>query len=186
MKYLSFRHLYRSSQRGFTLTEVLVAMFVFSIMMAAVSQVFSTTFTAYRNVRAIQRDIDNAQYSLNILAKELRTSSVVSTNGTVSVVKFYDHSQGKCFQYQINQNKLQVASTDPVPDSVGGCIATTFSSFTDISTGVITGAFRVTSSTTTPSSVGKVTMSLDISEGSDHHAKIQTSVSLRDFSLSGL
>lgn len=176
------------SFRGFTLIEVLVSMFIFSIMMVTVSQVFASSFSGYRSTRAIQRDIDNAQYSLNVLAKELRTSSVVNpASGTLvnsSFVQFYDHSQGKCFRYRINQGNLQVASAD-VAD-VAACGSASLSNFSNITTGVINGSFRVTPSTSVPAHVGKVTMSLDISEGSSHHARIQTTVSLRDFGMSGL
>lgn len=173
---------------GFTLIEVLVSMFIFSIMMVTVSQVFASSFSGYRSTRAIQRDIDNAQYSLNVLAKELRTSSVVNpASGTLvnsSFVQFYDHSQGKCFRYRISGGNLQVASAD-VAD-VATCGSTSLVSFSNITTGVINGSFRVTPSTGTPAHVGKVTISLDISEGSSHHARIQTTVSLRDFGVSGL
>lgn len=190
--FLFLRRFGRSTRRGFTLIEVLVSMFVFSIMMASVSQIFSTAFSGYHSTRAIQRDIDNAQYSLNIVAKELRTSSVTSPSSGVLVnttaVQFYDHSQGKCFRYQINQGNLQVASANSTGVSSGAspCNTMSLTAFTTISTGVITGSFRVTPSTTTPLQVGKVTITLDISEGSVHHARIQTSVSLRDFGNIGL
>lgn len=171
------------SSKGFTLTEVLVSMFVFTIMMTSVSRIFSTTFLGYQNIRAVQRDIDNAQYSLNIIAKELRTSTITSPASgalvNVSAVQFFDHSQQKCFRYRINAGNLQVAS-ETVAD-VAACSAASLVTFTTISTGVITGSFRVTPSDTSPVHVGKVTLSLDISEGSAHHARIQTTVSLRDF-----
>lgn len=185
---ISLLRVLRSTKRGFTLTEVLVSMFIFTIMMASVAQIFGTTFLAYHNIRAVQRDIDNAQFSLNILAKELRTSSVVSAAGNVTAVKFFDHSQSTCFQYRISQGSLQVASVDATSGvtDAATCNAFNFGSgaFTTISTGVITGSFQVTPSAA--GVVGKVTISLDISEGSSHHARIQTSVSLRDFSLSGI
>ena len=70
---------------------------------------------------------------------------------------------------------------------VAACTSHNFVVFTNISTGVISGSFKVTPSASTPSLVvGKVTISLDISEGTSHHARIQTSVSLRDFGNIGL
>lgn len=173
---------------GFTLAEVLISLFVFSLMMVAVAQIFGTAFSGYRSTRAIQRDIDNAQYSLNIIGKELRTSSVVvpvSGPSDVQAIQFYDHSQGRCIRYRISGGNLQVASS-AVAD-VAACAALSLGSFTNISTGVISGSFKVIPSATTPLLVvGKVTVSLDISEGSAHHALIQTTVSLRDFGNIGL
>lgn len=174
----------RKTCRGLTLIEIVVALFVFTLMMATTAQIFAKTFASYRSTRAIQRDIDNAQYSINVMAKELRTSTVVSTGGSVQSVQFFDHSQGKCFRYRLNGGSLQVASVT-VADSVA-CGTASFSSFTTITTGVITGSFQVDPSTLTPKHVGQVTVALDISEGSTHHARIQTSVSLRDFGISGL
>ena len=177
--------------RGFTLMEMTVSLFIFTLMMASVAQVFATAFSGYRNTRAIQRDIENAQYAVNVMGKELRTSSVVSP-ATGSLVErtsitFFDHSQSKCFQYQIFSNTLRVTSvaiaqTSPPTD----CLTATYPAFDTISTGVVTGKFQVTpSSSSSPRVVGKVTISLDISEGSNHHARIQTTVSLRDFGVIG-
>lgn len=157
-------------------------MFVFTIMMVSVSQISSTTFFGYRNTRAIQRDIENAQFSMNIIAKELRTSSVVSAAGNQTSVKFYDYSQGKCFQYRIVSERLEVDSQDDA--DTAACRNRVFNSFLPVSTGVIAGSFQVTPSA--PGTVGKVTMFLDISEGPSHHARIQTTVSLRDFAVSGI
>lgn len=173
--------------KGFTLAEVLISLFVFSLMMVAVAQIFGTAFSGYRNTRAIQRDIDNAQYSLNIIGKELRTSSVVvpaTGPADVQSIQFFDHSQDRCIRYRISAGNLQVASV-AVAD-VAACTSHNFVTFTNISTGVISGSFKVTPSTSSPLLVGKVTISLDISEGSSHHARIQTSVSLRDFGHIGL
>lgn len=176
------KRFFRHSCRGFTLTEILVSMFVFTIMMISVSQISSTAFFGYRNTRAIQRDIENAQFSMNVMAKELRTSSVVSAAGNRTSVKFYDYSQEKCFEYRINSNRLEVDSFDN--DTLAACQARTFNTFLPVSTGVIVGSFQVTPSAS--GTVGKVTMFLDISEGPSHHARIQTTVSLRDFAVSGI
>lgn len=190
-------HFFRHSQKykGFTLIEVVAALFIFAIMMVAISQTFSSAFTAYRNVRAVEKDAENAQYFINILAKELRTSTIVSPSvtGSSQFVQFYDYSQGKCFRYRINGGALQVAHA-PVTgaDPVGSCDDINFSDsdFTTISTGVISGSFYVIPSVvqTTPGSgkAGRVTISLNISEGSTHHVLIQTSVSLRDFGYIGI
>lgn len=179
------------TRRGFTLVEVLVAMFVFSIMMTAVSQVFASAFSGYRFTRAVERDLENAQFFINILAKELRTSSVVSAAGNQQFVQFFDHSQGKCFRYRIDTARLQVASaaSTGVASGASPCNAMGFGSFTTISTGSVAGSFRVTPSATVggPATVvGKVTIALDISESVAHHARMQTTVSLRDFGNIGL
>ncbi len=176
------------SKAGFTMIELLVAMFTFTIVMLAISQIFSQAFAGYRNTKAVQRDVENAQYSLNTMAKELRTSSIVSpSSGTLvnsQSVKFYDHSQGICFQYRINSSMLQVAraAAADVPTCAGMGLGT----FSTISTGVISGNFIITPSSPSPMTVGKVTASLEISEGATHTARIQSTASLRDYGYIGL
>lgn len=186
---------WKKSYRGLTLIEVIVSLFIFSLMMVAVSQIFAKAFSGYRNTRATQRDVENAQYALNLLSKELRTSTVVAPlTGTFpltsSSVKFYDHSQGRCFYYRIvgaPTNALQVASalsSDPTD-----CTTRNVGTPTTITTGTVAGSFRVTpscSSVVSPGCTGakragKVTISLDISEDATHRAQIQTTASLRDF-----
>ncbi len=185
------KNVLRKSYKGLTLIEVLVSLFIFSIMMAATAEIFTKAFSGYRNTRAIQRDVENAQYALNLISKELRTSTVVAPlTGPFpkpsDFVKFYDHSQGRCFYYRISAGALQVASalsTGP-PD----CTTKTLPAPLTISTGTVSGSFRVTPSQGGLSKrVGKVTISLDISEGtgSTHKAQIQTTSSLRDFGYIG-
>jgi prepilin-type N-terminal cleavage/methylation domain-containing protein len=180
----------KKSYRGLTLIEVLVALFVFAIMMVAVSGVFAKAFSGYRSTRATQRDVENAQYALNLITKELRTSTVVApTTGpypfTSSYVKFYDHSQGRCFYYRINASTLQVASNSAT--SVSNCRTMNLATFSTISTGTVSGSFRVTPSQGGLSKrIGKVTIALRISEDATHYANMQTTASLRDFGETGL
>ena len=183
-----------TTRRGFTLTEIMVAMFIFSLMMTAVSQIFAAAFSGYRNTRAITRDLENAQYAINVMGKELRTSTVVSAGGAVQLVKFFDHSQDRCFSYRINASALQVASAASggvTAPSAAPCDTMAFAAgaYKTITTGTVTGSFQVTPSATVggpPTTVGKVTIALDISEGASHHARMQTTVSLRDFGNIGL
>lgn len=178
---------------GFTFIELLVAMSVFTIIMLAISQIFVQAFVGYRNTKAVQRDVENAQYSLNTMAKELRTSSVVNPSSGVrrssQSVKFFDYSQNICFQYRISSQKLQVARA--LAANTAACASASFGSgsFSTISTGVISGSFIVTPSSMSPAvpmRVGEVTVSLQISEGTGHTARIQTTVSLRDYKNIGL
>lgn len=176
---------WKKSYRGLTLIEVIVSLFIFSLMMVAVSQIFAKAFSGYRNTRATQRDVENAQYALNLLSKELRTSTVVAPLSgpfprSSQTIKFYDHSQGRCFYYQINSNALQVASASSTGPA--DCTTRNVGTPVTISTGTVSGSFRVTPSQGGGSKrAGKVTISLDISEDATHRAQIQTTASLRDF-----
>ena len=165
--------------------EVMVSLALFSILMVATSQIFASSFSSYRNTRSIQKDIENAQYILNAIAKELRTGSVVSPNspGNVSVIQFFDHSQDLCIRYQITGGNLQVAKSSA--SDVATCNSMTLSSFATISTGTVTGSFSVVPTDSSSNTIGKVTLSLRIQETSVHSATIQTTTSLRDYGTAG-
>lgn len=174
--------------RGFTLIEVVVAMFIFVIIMTTVSGIFGRAFQGYRGAKAIQRDLEAAQYAINLMAKSLRTSSIISNSPTS--VNIYDHSQDKCIVYRFDSdNKLKISSANPsFPGDKDTC---TFSgTLSDMTTGYVAGNFLVVPSLA--GIVGKVTVSIKVCPptgctGSPRdEAKIQTSVSLRDYVESGL
>ena len=177
----------RKIQKGFSLVEVMVALFAFSLVIIAASQIFTQAFAGHRYAKGLQHDIENAQYLTGILAKELRTSTIVDPNGPTSLpgvqlIQFYDHSQGLCIQYRINSNALQVAKQNSAGPSA--CNGTTLNGFTTVSSGTVSGAFDVIPSSPSPRTVGRVTLTLRIQEGV-HSATIQSTVSLRDFGASG-
>ena len=177
----------RKNQKGFSLIEVMVSLFIFSLVMIAASQIFTRAFAGHRYARNLQRDIENAQYLSGILSKELRTSTIVDPNGFTQnsqLVQFYEHSQGLCIQYRINAstNALEVAKQNSAGPSA--CNGASLNNFTVVSSGTITGGFDVTPSSASPRTVGRVTLSLRIQEG-EHSASIQSTVSLRDYGVDG-
>jgi|SRR6185369_4115304 len=186
---------HKKNSAGFTLIEVLISLFIFGILMIATSQIFASSFRGYRYTRAVQKDVETAQFAMNLLAKELRTSSIVytsvgqaPTSGTVDTtwVKFFDYSRNKCVRYDILNNSLQVKEDD-MPD-YATCLATGIThAYTTLTTGNVAGHFLVQSSdiSSSPKRVGKVTIYLDINESSTHQAHIQTTVSLRDYGFLG-
>jgi prepilin-type N-terminal cleavage/methylation domain-containing protein len=176
---------FKKSRRGFSLIEVIVSLFIFGLIMTAASQIFTRAFAGHRHARSLQHDIENAQYLSGILAKELRTSTIVNPNSPTSgaqSVQFYDHSQGLCIQYRIRSNALQVAKQNSTGPSA--CNVASLSVFTTVSSGTISGAFDVTPSSPSPHTVGRVTLALRIQEGT-HSEVIQSTVSLRDFGTGG-
>lgn len=179
----------RSFRRGFTLVEVTVSLAIFSLVMAAVSEIFASAFTGYQTARTAQKDMEAAQFAMNTLAKELRTSSI--TNYGASYIKFFDYSREKCVRYEFSSNSLQMKQqtmTDFDTCSTTGISGTV----TPMTTGTVSGSFDAIPSTKIPAgSVGKVTISIDVCDrdcGSPdaHHARIQSTSSLRDYGYIGL
>lgn len=188
-----------SKKRGFSFLEIMISIFIFSLMMTTISITFASLFENYRNSRAIQMNLENAQFIINTMAKSLRTSSIISN--TTSSIRFYNYSDNNCFSYKFEDNSLQVASmsisniTYPIVEERKAQCGSASLTYSNILTNVNDAKFSVIqSSEGTPNIMGKVTISIDVcansgsecSESVHDKARIQSSVSLRDYSSVGL
>lgn len=174
------------NRKGFSMVEVMVALFITIIVMMTAVGIFSKSVYGLRNAKAVQKDLENAQYAMNLMAKTLRTSSVVSSSGSpIKNIRIYDHSQGKCIGYRIDTNSLEYAENTGVVTELG-CVAYALT-FADLTTGFVDGVFTVVPSSS--ATRGKVTVSLKICPESGcggnpkDEVKIQTTVSLRDYGI---
>ncbi|MFH0969475.1 MAG: prepilin-type N-terminal cleavage/methylation domain-containing protein [Patescibacteria group bacterium] len=183
---------------GFSFIEVIIAVFIFVLIMTAVSLMFTSLFSGYKNAKAIQKDLESAQFAMNLMAKNLRTSSIVSNGGTSDDIKFYNYSDGgKCISYKLaGSNKIQVASApdpgDLEPDKLAWCTSKvlSYSDLTSTNSTYINklSFYAVLSDGVSAAKVvGKVTISMEICATSNcsgtekDKARIQTTVSLRDY-----
>ncbi len=178
-------------EKGFSFLEVIVATFIFSLIMVSASASFGKFFTAYRTTRAVQRDLENAQFAMNAIAKTLRTSTVITsiTPAPTNLIRVFDHSQDSLnpcmeFRFDVATGSLQSRNTESVVD-VAACQVYTFSNnFADMTTGYVTGNFSGAQSTS--GLAGKVTISAEVCPSSPcpgnprDRARIQTTVSLRN------
>jgi Tfp pilus assembly protein PilV len=184
--------------KGLSLLEVMVSMGIFSMMMVAVAGIFSSSIQSSRANRNIQHDLENAQFVMNDIAKQLRTSTIIDPLGNPiagSSIRFYDYSQGKCISYtpaSVGGNTV-IQYAWATTTRVGCTTVAPLSSPMTLTTGDVIPTFRVVSSsldTVTPanSRVGKVTMVFVVKEKatSTRSAQVQTTVSLRDYVESGV
>ncbi len=112
-------------QKGFTLIELMVSIFIFLIIVALVIEIFGKQVVVSRHARILQRNIDDAEFAMNYLAKTLRTSTLPTSPegedgsanqnlGTayVQTLYAYDYSQGKCFKFAFEDDSLIVYSVE--------------------------------------------------------------------------
>lgn len=175
------------NKKGFTLIEVLVAMFIFTLIMLAVIISFSNLFRSYRDSKDIQEDLDNAQYAMNLVMKSLRTSSIMEDgdSGSGDSILIYDYSQKKCISYSFYEKDgdtyLGISSADSEEAS---CSSMSFDSITPMTTGDVTGNFWWVESSE-GEAVGNATLLMHVSSSAGG-VDIQSSVSLRDYVVSGI
>lgn len=171
--------------KGFTLVEVIIAMFVFVLVISSATVVFSYAFRNYSDAKDMQENMENAQYAMNLMAKTFRTSSVADDGPGYVVV--FDYSQEKCLRYQFNGTELRRAEDTGASD-LSGCQSSSFSGVGDLMTsGDVMGSFQVTRSdgASTPPEVGKIVISMELSKGNSV-VRLQTTASLRDYVESGI
>ncbi len=181
---------------GYTLVEIVTALAVFTVIMLAMSQTLGRGMLSYKETKRTQVNLETAQFALGLIAKELRTSSVVgsSVTGTSSTIKFYDYSQSRCIEYvldegagQITRRATSIVSADPNQNR-SDCAAYAFAGAAQVVfSGLLDQSVNITPSVAASPdpSVGKITMALTVGTGSNA-STLQTSVSLRDYNYTGL
>jgi len=184
-----------AKKNGFTLIEVLVSIFIFSLLMVVTFDFFSSSVFGYRNSKAIQKDLENAQYAMNIMTKTLRTSSIIKYGSNGYWIRSYDYSRktGKCILYQFNStsNKLESGSSDVADSDKTLCESASITTKEMTASYINNFEFIVvpSSATTDPKVVGRVTISAEVcatnncagtAYGEKDAARIQSTVSLRN------
>lgn len=132
----------RSSDRGFSLIELLIAMSLFAVVITVVGSIIVSSLTADRTVREVTGTTTNGQLIVNVIEETVRNSTAVSVDPDpdgVSVFAvarttaggtarcqawFYDNEVGTVFQ--------RSAATAIVPPSPGSVSA----DWTAISSGI--------------------------------------------------
>ncbi|MFA5994517.1 MAG: prepilin-type N-terminal cleavage/methylation domain-containing protein [Parcubacteria group bacterium] len=183
-----------TGKRGFSLIEILIAMLIFVIMTLVVMGTFFDMISSRARVRTIQQDVEDARYSMELMAKTLRMSSVFTFS--TGSIEFYDYSQKKCFKYVVNNDthQISVQTTAGIKDTavtdgsdpIKNC-DTNWTAPTSMSgSGVNQLYFNVVKSDKSPKKLGHVTIGMKICyrgvcDNGNDAAIIQSSVSLRDY-----
>jgi prepilin-type N-terminal cleavage/methylation domain-containing protein len=179
--------------QGFSLTEMLIAVFIFSVVMVAVTGVFMNIISINKSARSTQRNLEDGNYAMALMAKTLRTSSVVKAWSS-SQLDVYDYSQSRCIRYQFDDASKSIRSSLVNATKKTDCGTVSFPFPTPISITndyVHKAVFDVipSNSTETPSTskLGRVTVSMEVCPNakcvlSDNQmTTLQTTVSLRDY-----
>lgn len=181
---------------GFTLIEVIVSLSAFTIIMLGIVAIFGSAFVSYRETRSLQHNLESAQFAMNTMAKELRTSSIVSVPTTNPLnVHFIDYSQnggrGACITYWVDTTTSEFKkwvhpmSSDNPNTNRTNCAGLTFGSGDYVGVlvqDVTDSQISAIPSDDSPRTVGRVTVRLRIGTTVNNQT-IQSSVSLRDFNF---
>lgn len=181
--------------------EVIIAIFVFSVVMFAVMMIFTSSFGGYKKADNMAKNIENAQFAMNSMAKSLRTSKVISalSSSPSSVIRVYDFSEQACKEYSFSGNQITAKISGTMAYATGEtCAVLDGLDASPISAQFIQGSFSGSASVppspgVSPGTMGKVTIRVKVCSesacatgGKNDQVVLQTTVSLRDYSTVGL
>ncbi len=180
--------------RGFSLLEVLIATFIFSIVMVSVVSYFVSITAANQNTKRLQQNLEDTRFAMNRIAKVLRTSVVVTPSSNASnigTLRVYDYSQAGCVEYTFdsNSNSLRerfVVKPGTETDEKTWCRTTSSlsasSPLVNVTDGTFIGHFNAVPSKDAAGSeeAGRVVMNATIGRRA-LSSTIQTTVSLRNY-----
>ena len=97
----------KNKRNGFTLIELLMSLVVFSLLIFMLTAVTGSIIKAQRKAFAIQSVQEPARYILEVINREVRTSSIDSFSGdnmpSLSITNF----ENEAVVYQFMDNKIQ-------------------------------------------------------------------------------
>ena len=170
---------------GTSMLEVLLAIAVFSIIMASSVSIFGNMTQTRIKFDAIRKNHENAQIAIDSLAKSIRSGVVVSPteDKSQSSIQIYDYSQGTgglCIAYRFDGVNLKYGTSSI---NRSQCESQTVPTPNTLVSNVTSGIFDVKVNTTTPPSpkMGYVRIHMALpSHDTTQTTKIQTTVSMRN------
>jgi type II secretory pathway component PulJ len=188
------------TRKGFSLMELLVAMFISTLIMISVVAAFASAFRAQKTARKVQRDLEDAKTAIEYMAKIIRMSSDVRPrSGGGYAVYMYNKTTENCvgFRYDTASKTIKeqrctpLDPNDPCANGTVNASAGTIAvgtdcasapSETEISSQLNEARFYVPNygaSSTFPNPIRRVTVRMVMA--SDSNARMITTVSLRDY-----
>lgn len=164
---------------AFSLIELMVAIFILSLITLVAVSVFANIVRARKNAIKDSSDIGAGREAIEIMAKNIRMSSHLSPAGNSSLVYFFSEVTGECISYSISNNVLKSATASPNgTDCTPGAVTYNYTAMTR-SDMTVAGSFIVTqtNATSSPKVIGRVTMIMLI----DGKYNLQTTLSVRNY-----
>ena len=106
------------SAAGFTIVELLLAMAVTGLLLAAVAVAFNASIINYHQNEDIFKTVNSARQALLRITSQLRTANAVDPNSADNECRF-DTADGDNITYRYNSgdNKLYLITNDDLSDS---------------------------------------------------------------------
>jgi len=81
-----------NKNKGFTLVEILVSLFVFSLLSIAISGIYIAFSKAQANTKSSQELLNDMQYSMEMMTREIRNNEIIEFNPDCSLLIYNNYS----------------------------------------------------------------------------------------------
>jgi Tfp pilus assembly protein PilV len=194
MKIKKKGELKKKTKKGFSIIELLVAMFISTLIAITVVTTFVSAYRAQKNARNTQKDVEDSKISLEYLAKIIRMSSNIkpAAGGTVTSIYMYNKSIDNCIRFEYNGGSKKIEERRCQPqDTANPCSTgdnTTFGSdcpggvtpaATEVSGQMGSAQFYIPNYGAVINPIQRITIRMQMMK--DTNARLQTTVSLRDY-----
>jgi prepilin-type N-terminal cleavage/methylation domain-containing protein len=78
------RRLFKNKPSGFTLMEIVVAMFIFTLASILIAEIFVNVQRAQQRIRDAQEASTNTRYLVDVISREIRFGKIDYSAGTIS------------------------------------------------------------------------------------------------------
>lgn len=170
-----------SASKGLTLIELVVAVGIFTTVVAAISGLFFSSIQASRHANATQNVVDEGRYVFEVMAKEIRNACVgtlclvqlsnINAPPDTSTIQFTD-ANNVDIQYKLFSDP----SGNRIQKSIGG------GAFTDITSSQISITsltFIISGMVATDNKQPKVTIAMTLANNRGSKAESQSSITLQ-------
>lgn len=173
---------------GFSLIEVLVAMFISTLIIISITAAFASAFKAQKKAREIQKSIEESKVAMEYMAKIIRMSGNIKSVSGGDGVSMYNKSTEKCvvFTYDagnIEEEKCTPSSEDdPCSNGTSGdCTGSSYGSPNAITSNGILDNVKFNVSSGSGTAIDTVTIFMKIKSTIDSNGNFQTTISARDY-----
>lgn len=197
---MNIRSKIKLNQRGLTLIELMISIFIFSVVLIGILTLSVSTMNSYNKARTIKITKESAEYAISLIAKDVRMGSIsfdsAYSDGTPQKAFLVKRNGGGEVCYLISADNKKLSACDSTCSSCSLDIMDLEGTFSEFSSGTSFRSCPTDSSETEASSctIGDVTkkergwveMNLNIVPETTYEAEgdqinIQTTVSVRDY-----
>lgn len=95
----------RNTKKGFTLIEIIVAAALFSLISLAITNLFISAIKGQRQITSLQAVQENGRYLMESISKEIRTSQIISSDGTTNTLQI-KNANGENVEYVFSNKQI--------------------------------------------------------------------------------